>query len=94
MEYGTVPFSTALRFWRGRAALREAFKGVRELYDRLGTEADGGLGEVVHAVRKEKAAALRQVDALQRRIEGLDGQVTHLAERYGTFAPTSPDRWI
>ena len=44
---------------RGRAALREAVERVRELYDRLGTTADGGLGEVVRAVREGIAAALR-----------------------------------
>ena len=44
---------------RGRAALREAVGRVRELYDRVGTAVDGGLGEAVHAVRDGTAAVLR-----------------------------------
>ena len=44
----------------GRAALHEAVERVRrELRDRLGTAVDGGLGEVVRAVREGTAAALR-----------------------------------
>ena len=44
----------------GRAALLEAVERVRrELRDRLGTAVDGGLGEVVRAVRNGTAAALR-----------------------------------
>jgi len=41
------------------AALREAVERVRKLYDRLGAAADGGLGEVVRAVREGTAAAVR-----------------------------------
>ena len=44
---------------RARSACREAIERVRELYDRLGTAADGRLGEVVRAVRDGTAAAIR-----------------------------------
>ena len=45
---------------RQRAALLEAVERVRrELRDRFGTAVDGGLGEVVRAVRDGTAAALR-----------------------------------
>ena len=44
---------------RARSACREAIERVRKLYDRLGTPADGRLGEVVRAVRDGTAAAIR-----------------------------------
>ena len=86
----------------GRTALHEAVERVRELHDRVGTAVDGGLGEVVRAVRDRTAAALRasrkplrqQVEALQRQVERLSEQVTHLTEYYGTFGAGSRGRWI
>ena len=44
---------------RARSACREAIERVRDLYDRVGTAVDGGLGEVVRAVRDGTAAAIR-----------------------------------
>ena len=44
---------------RGRAACLEAVERVRALYDRARMAVDGGLGEVVRAVRDGTAAALR-----------------------------------
>ena len=44
---------------RARSACREAIERVRDLYDRVGKAVDGGLGEVVRAVRDGTAAALR-----------------------------------
>ena len=43
----------------GRAACRDAVERVKELYDRIRTAADGGLAEVVRAVRDGTAAAHR-----------------------------------
>ena len=47
------------RLGGARSARREAVERVRELYERVGTAVDGGLEEVVRAVRDGTAAALR-----------------------------------
>ena len=80
----------------GRAALLEAVERVRRrLRDRLGTAVDGGLGEVVRAVREGTAAALRTdrslaaagrslaaaSRAVERAGDGLDRILRHLRRR-------------
>ena len=42
---------------------------------------------------RERRRQSEQVEALQKQIERLDGQVTRLAECYGTLAATLRGRW-
>ena len=53
---------------RARSACREAVERVRDLYDRVGTAVDGGLEEVVRAVREEQRRHSEQVETLQRQV--------------------------
>ena len=105
-----LPFGTLDNpAWTARSACREAVERVRELYDRGGTAVDGGLEEVVRAVREGTAAAVRagrealrgraerlseENDTLRRQVERLGGQVTRLTESYGTPAEMSRGPWI
>ena len=73
----------------GRAALHEAVERVRKLYDRIGTAVDGGLEEVVRAVREGTAAAIRTGRSLAAACRAADRGERHLeaanraAERAG-----------
>ena len=42
---------------------------------------------------RERRRQSEQVEALQKQIERLDGQVTRLGECYGTLAATLRGRW-
>ena len=50
--------------------------------------------EQVEVLRRQVAQQTVQSETLRKQVERLDGQVTHLAERYRMFAATSPGRWI
>ena len=80
---------------------------MKELYDRIRTAVDGGLAEVVRAVRDGTAAAHRagrslqqrvdqqaaQSETLRRRIDQLSGHVTGLDTDYKTIAATLREWW-
>ena len=61
-----------------RAACRKAVKRVRKLYDRVGGAVDGGLEEVVRAVREGTAAAIRTGRSLAAASRAADRGERHL----------------
>ena len=88
----------------GHPTSREAVERVKELYDRVRTAVDAGLGEVVRAEQRrhcEQVKALQQrvdrqaeqSETLRRQVERLTGQMTRLARDYGTLAATLRGRW-
>ncbi len=71
--------------------LTEALKRLSAQYEteqRHQSEQVEGLRQQVEALRRHVERQTEENGALQMRIERLDGQVTRLAECYGTLAAT------
>ncbi len=77
-----------------RTACRKAVKRVRKLYERVGTAVDGGLEEVVRAVRDGTAAAIRTGRSLAAASRAADRGERHLeaANRAARRASDALDR--